>query len=132
MLNRSIKKALLNKARRMAPVDTWNLRLNAMKGKNWNDPLNFTIAYDTADAYYIEYLEDYEMAGGSDTKRNIHKGFIRQTTLELQKDLDNYFNKGGRKPTRARFNKKQYGVWDYERNIRHNKSLDYYKMRRGD
>lgn len=123
MLTFQIKRALLNKARRIAPADTWNLRLNGMYGRNMLNPNLFTIRYDGGRADYIEYLEDYDMAGGSVTKTNKHKGFIRMTAHILASDLESYFNAGGKKPKMRRFSREQYSEMNNARNMRFERSM---------
>jgi hypothetical protein len=81
-------------AKAMAPVDTGNLRDNAIKGKRYNDPMRFTIHYSGMDAYYLHYLEVAEYAGGSKTKKNEHKGFIYDTYLGIINILNAHFNEG--------------------------------------
>ena len=92
MLPLNLKRKLLNKAKRMSPEDTGNLRFNAIKGLRWTNPTKFTIRYDEGSADYIVYLQEKEFAGGSTNIRNRHKGFIDRTVLDLTNDLISYFS----------------------------------------
>lgn len=129
MLTKSLKRKLLRYAKMSAPYDTGNLRHNAINGKNWNDKNKFTINYSAEDAYYTEFLEEKEFAGGSLTKKNKHKGFITKTYLHLGNQLDNYFKRGFKMP---KMKKMQNGeeVNTERRIYTHNRSLDMYKMLR--
>lgn len=92
MLDVRLKRNIERHCKHRAPEDTRNLKDNAINGKKWGNPRKFTVNYSIIDAYYIEYLENKNTAGGSLTKRNQHKGFILKTYLELADMLDNHFN----------------------------------------
>jgi hypothetical protein len=132
-MNNRIKRQLLNKAKRMSPIDTGNLRFNAIKGMKWNNPNEFTIYYDSTEANYIEYLEESTFAGRSKTKKNRHKDFIKRTAIELKKDLEYAFSNGA-KGFKGRQYNKPYNTRDQEtlmrRDARNRDSLDYWKMNR--
>lgn len=121
MLNLELKRKLLAMARAYAPMDTGNLRYNAIKGKAWTNPNKFIINYSTVDAYYIEYLENKEFAGGSETKKNKHKGFIEKTYLDMAARLNNYFNRGKSMPS---YRHPKQGEFSLERSLRHIKSAE--------
>jgi hypothetical protein len=101
MLDLRIKKTLLQKARELAPADTWNLRLNAMSGNKWSNKEKFIIRYSTSDAYYVEHLEEGQWAGGVEGKPNLNKDFILDTTHSLERMLINYFRKNMKLPKSA-------------------------------
>lgn len=127
--SRSLKRHCFRKAQQMSPADTWNLRLNAIKERNKLNPYLMTILFSSSDAYYIEYLEEKEYAGGSKTKKNLNKGFIRQIALALERDLNAYFNEGKKLRT-PKFSREEFQPLMEQRIARHNRSLDVYKMRR--
>ena len=101
MLPLHIKRKLLNKAKRNAPIDSGNLRFNAIRGGLWTNKNKFRITYDTSVAHYVEYLEENAYAGGSTTKLNKNRKFIEKTVIELKNDLVSYYNKG-KEPFRKR------------------------------
>lgn len=102
-----LKRRLLNKAKRMAPEDTGNLRFNAIRGLKWTSKDKFTIRYDGNVANYIEYLQNYEFAGGSRNRRNVHKGFIDRFVLELINDVTAHYS-GTRRDRREGTNYDKY------------------------
>ena len=123
---RSLKKKIFRYVQANSPKDTGNLRYNAIQGRLWSNGNKFHIRFSVEDAYYIEYLEEKNMAGGSETKENKHKGFIERMFGEISNELDDYFGrnvsfvnkhlqKGERKNT-------------LQREFRHNKSLELYKL----
>jgi len=129
MLSLKMKRNLLAYARGRAPIDTGNLRYNAISGKFLSDKNKFTIAYSSMDANYLEALEESSFAGGSKTKINKHKQFILQTYLDISTQLDNYFNHKLKMPRKQTFNKGESFITD--RRIKtHNKSLDVYRLRK--
>lgn len=87
-----LKRKLLNKAKRMAPEDTGNLRFNAIKGLKWTSNNKFTIRYDESTAPYVEVLQDSTWNGKAIKRKNIHKGFIDRTVLEIINDLNNFYS----------------------------------------
>lgn len=65
----------LGLARSMSPVDTGNVRYNAIQAQTTND--GFVIKYSLSDAFYIYFLEE-------GTKYSTkHKGFIGARTVPL-------------------------------------------------
>jgi len=128
MLDRSIKRRLLNQAQRMAPHDTGNLRFNAIRGRKWSNKNNFVINYSSQDAYYVEYLEEGQYAGGVKGKPNLNKGFIFDTVGALERMLIGHFEKG-KKINKSSFNKSESKTNDRREYI-HNKSLELYKQMR--
>ena len=129
MLNINIKRKVLRYAKMVAPYDTGNLRHNAIIGTYWNNPNKFVITYSSKDAHYIEYLEQKEFAGGSKTKKNLHKGFIIETRHAIAKQLENYFYKGLKMPKMKRMNKNELET-NVFRSERHKKSLAMYQSQR--
>ena len=67
------KEVALGLAQYIAPIDTGNLRYNAIKAENTND--GFVIKYSLQDAYYIYFLEE------GTRKFQGHKGFIGGQTV---------------------------------------------------
>ncbi len=94
MIPLHLKRKLLNKAKRMAPEDTGNLRFNAIKGLNWTSKNKFTIRYDESTAPYVEILQESTWNGKPIKRKNKHKGFIDQTVLEILNDLNGYYKQG--------------------------------------
>lgn len=113
-----IKKKLLNVAKRMSPIDSGNLRFNAIKGSSWNNKTKFTITYDENIAPYLEILQDSTWEGKAIQRRNIHKGFIDQTVLEIIRGLQLHYSGKGLKG-----NKDFMSIRDYQKN-------DEYSMQR--
>lgn len=77
-----IKYRTLAIAKSLAPVDTGNLRHNAIKliksnGNSWG------IKYDTQQANYIEPLQEGSKIKGSQKRNDRHKGFIDLTVAVL-------------------------------------------------
>ena len=72
-----------------APIDTGNLRFNAMKLSKVKDS-SWSITYSLDDAYYIEILEEGTL-NGTDTTRKATK-FIEKTSKLLASYLENIFN----------------------------------------
>lgn len=131
-LTMSLKRYLFRKAQRMAPGDTWNLRLNAMVGKKWNDKHNFQIHYSGFAADYVQYLEEKEFAGGSKTKKNQHRYFIERTAEQLRLDVIRHFDGYGRGMRTGRFLMREQREIDrqrmrreyvYERSMKRSRSL---------
>jgi hypothetical protein len=120
---------LLAKARRMSPEDTGNVKWNATRGKKWNVPTEFTINFSTADAYYIQYLQENLFAGGSINKKNKHKAYITKIYLELANDLQNIFN-NNMKYKRSKRPSSQDIIGNTSRELRHTNSLAINQARR--
>jgi hypothetical protein len=118
MLPLHVKNRMLNIAKRMSPIDSGNLRFNAIQGSNWLDRNNFTISYSETIAPYLEILQDSTWEGKPIQRRNIHKGFIDQTVLEIIRGLKLHYGGQGLK------GRKEFGkVRDYQKN-------DEYSMQR--
>ena len=84
-----IKYRTLAMAKSFTPIDTGNLRHNAVhlrkvKSDSWS------IAYDTSDAYYVEILEDGTLDGAEVNGRKPKK-FISRTSLVLARYLRDYY-----------------------------------------
>ena len=119
-----LKKNLLRKAKLMSPIDTGNLRHNAIYGRLWSNPTLFNITYDLQSAGYIEPLEE----GWTDAYGNEHtkwKGFIALTASAVASEFLAYFKNGELKKTR-RISKKEI-IGDYNRIARHAQSLSRWK-----
>jgi CRISPR/Cas system-associated endoribonuclease Cas2 len=119
-----LKSYLFQKARRMAPADTWNLRLNAMKKKHVSHRYKFTIHYSGIDAHYTQYLQYSPYAGSSREIENKHRWFITRTVAELTRDLKRYFEKDGKGMRAERFRRNEYMPQKERRAMRHIESLN--------
>jgi len=99
-------------AKSLAPIDSENLRYNAIRVTNRNSN-GFTITYSSVDAYYIQFVEDgteyqeaqhfientyinlsnyFDAIGNNDRISNIYRNSIAQDKLnkELFKDNPDY------------------------------------------
>ena len=126
MLDTRLKKTILRRAKLNAPIDSGNLRHNAIKGKHWNNPNKFTVHYSSQDAHYIEFQEEgfRHYKTGKIVAKNRH--FIMETYIELASMLKGYFTKGWDRPTARGFRKSELKT-NPLRELRHNRSLDLYK-----
>jgi hypothetical protein len=124
-----LKRKLLRFAQLRAPIDTGNLRHNAIKGKFWNDKNNFVINYSDTDANYIGYLEETTYKNKDKTKQNIHKGFILATYIDMKKEIEDYYYRGVKMSRKRNFKKSEIET-NYRREVVHNKSLAMAKINR--
>ena len=85
----SIKNQTLYMAKGMSPIDTGNLRYNAIRKRN-SKPNSWSISYSTSDAYYIEILEDGTLDGKEVKGRKARK-FIALTSIEIANFLTRYY-----------------------------------------
>jgi hypothetical protein len=84
-----VKYRTLGMAKSFTPIDTGNLRHNAVhlrkvKSDSWS------ITYDTSNAYYVEILEDGTLSGAT-VKGRKPKKFISRTSLVLARYLRDYY-----------------------------------------
>lgn len=77
----SLKRNTLNIAKANAPVDTGNLRQNAITRKS-RKKLEWTINYSSSQAYYVGYLNEGKPRKGGVVPHK-HKGFIERTYNQL-------------------------------------------------
>jgi hypothetical protein len=126
-----LKHRTLAIARVLTPIDTGNLRYNAtklvkVKSNSW------TINYSSADAYYVEILEDGTL-DGKKTSRAPRK-FIERTALEITSYLKNTLEgKPTPKWSKQRFNDTRDNDWNnnMERKERNRQSLFETKYKLG-
>lgn len=111
MLPLHIKRKMLNIAKRMSPIDSGNLRFNAIRGSKWLNKNEFTISYSESKAPYVEILQDSTWEGKPIRRKNIHKGFIDRTVLEIIRGLKLHYSGQGLKGQKE-FNT----VRDYQKN----------------
>jgi len=85
----SIKNQTLYIAKGHSPVDTGNLKYNAIRRRN-SRPNSWSITYSTSDAYYVEILEDGTL-DGKEVKGRVPRKFIARTSLEIASFLTRYY-----------------------------------------
>lgn len=98
----SLKRNTLNIAKSNAPVDTGNLRQNAITKKSRGN-LKWTINYSASQAYYVEYLNEGKPRKGGVTPHK-HKGFIERTYNQVMLYMLSEFEKDKRFKERSRAN----------------------------
>ncbi len=127
-----LKKRILNFCKQRAPIDTGNLRHNAIYGREWSDKNKFRITYDTRDANYIEYLEESTFKNKDHTKMNRNKYFIQGTYLGLSWMLQKYYRDN--KVKQSIIPKKNFKQSEIDSNPKremvHNKSMSEYRLQR--
>ena len=89
-----LKRNAIRSARYFAPIDTGNLRYNAIRGELWSNRSKFRIVYDTQSATYIEPLNEGWLG-------NKGRHFIEEAVQKITSDLITYYESG-------KFAKKQY------------------------
>jgi len=105
----------LRTARDLAPKDTRNLELNAIKVTN-RTSRGFTIKYSGADAYYIQFVEE-------GTSKQEAQHFIERTYLALV----HYFNSIEQGNGRANSNTNKSSKQEIDREL-YNDNPDYRRL----
>lgn len=86
-----IKYRTLNMARALAPIDTGNLRYNAINIRK-NNKNKWTINYSSKQAFYIAPLQEGWTDKRTGKTHDMHKGFINNTVILLTNYLYDYLS----------------------------------------
>ena len=117
----------LNIAKSLAPIDSGNLRHNAIKLLRRKN--GFTIKYSAVDAYYITFQEEGFVHYKSKAVVDTNKGFISRTYLTLSNYFQNIEDgKAQSKRTNEKINMELYREnSDYRKLVHTNSIFQHYQ-----